>query len=71
MSNVMTYKRSQLAGKRAAFYIGDRGQFATTPDGRWFYTLDEETFVGPYKRRIQVERAYRAHLEKRKTVIYA
>lgn len=55
------FKRKQLEGK-AHLYVGDRNQYAVgINDGRWYYTLDNETYIGVYKRRILAERAYRAH----------
>lgn len=58
---MQAFKRKQLLGK-VAFYLGDRGQLAVgLKDHRWYYTLDNETFVGVYKKRIQAERAFRAH----------
>jgi hypothetical protein len=52
------FKKKQLEGK-VALYLGDQGQLASgLNDHRWYFTLDKEHYVGPYKRRIQAHRAY-------------
>lgn len=61
MSEMKVVKRKQLEGK-AAMYVGPYGQFAVgNNDHRWYYTLDNELYIGPYRRRIQVQRAWDAH----------
>lgn len=51
--SLLTFKRYQLEGKRAMFYIGDRDRMLLR---RRTNTLDVGTFIGPYKRRFQAAR---------------